>query len=173
MTEILPVTFIWTDDGVMKPIDRFAPRCVKQFTVGEHYRMVVDEERSAVSHSHYFASVTEAWKNLPEEYASRFPTSDKLRKWCLIKAGYATEQSMVCKSSTDVAKFAALLGRMSEDSIVVQNGNVIKVYTAESQSSRSMNKERFQQSKTAVLDLLASMIGTSVEDLKANAGQAA
>ncbi len=173
MNEMAPVLFMWTEDGVMKPQDRFSHLCDRQFVVGETYRMVVEEERSMASHRQYFAEVNEAWKNLPEHLAPLFPTADKLRKWCLIKCGYATEQSMVCRSMVDAARFATMMGRMNEDSTVVRKGNVIKLYTAKSQSVRHMDKAEFQRSKQDVLDLLASMIGTTTEELSKNAGQAA
>jgi hypothetical protein len=169
---IIPIEFFWNGEA-MVPIDRFIPVAERQYTKGEVYRLAVEEERSAISHRHYFASVNEAWKNLPHDIAPLFPTAEKLRKWALIKTGYATEQAMVVDTEIDAARMANLLGRMNEDSVVVAKGRVMKMYTAKSQSTRSMDKKEFQTSKTAVLDLLSEMIGTSRETLEANAGKAA
>lgn len=173
MDDTKPVAFTWTEDGVMKPLDRFMPLADKQFVVGETYRMVVEAERSAVSHSHYFACLHEAWTQLPENIAPLFPTSEKLRRWALIKTGFANEQSMVCDTEMDTARMAQFLGQLNDDSVVVRKGRVLKIYTAKSQSARSMNKDEFQRSKQSVLDLLASMIGTSAAELASNAGKAA
>ena len=173
MTDMVPILFVWTDDGVMRPLDRFLPRCDKQFVVGEVYRLGVEEERSMASHRQYFASINEAWKNLPDLLSRRFPTPEKLRKWCLVECGYATEQFMVCRNDVEAARWAALLGKMNEDAIIETKGNTIKVSIAKSQSVRHMNKEEFQASKVAVLDKLAETIGVTTEELTQNAGRAA
>ena len=168
----ISVAFTW-DGEAMRPNPRFVGTCNKQYVVGEEYRLDVIEERSAASHSHFFAAVNEAWKNLPHDIAPRFPTADKLRRWCLIKAGFANEQSLVCQTVTDAARFASMIGRMNDDAIIVTKGPVVKVYTAKSQSLRSMDKAEFQRSKEATLALLAEMIGTSAKELSDNAGRAA
>lgn len=172
MTSIIPIEFYW-DGKAMVPTDRFIPIAGRQYTQGEVYRMAVEEERSGVSHRHYFASVHEAWKNLPHDLAELFPTSEKLRKWVLIKCGYANAQAMVCDTELDAARIAGMLGRMNEDSVVISKGRVMKMYTAKSQSVRSMDKNEFQASKTAVLDYISGMIGVSRETLEENAGKAA
>jgi hypothetical protein len=168
-----PVEFEWTDDGTMRPLPRFAKTCDKQFVVGERYNLEVIEERSSATHRHYFACVHDAWLNLPHEIAERFPNQERLRRWALIKTGFANEQSMVCETVVDAARFASMLGRMNEDAVVVCRGRTIKIFTAKSQSMRSMDKAEFAASKTAVLDLLAEMVGTSSAELQASAGQAA
>jgi hypothetical protein len=87
---IAPVEFQW-DGEVMRPARHYLPRCHKQYVVGEAYPMIPHEDRSTNSHNHFFAAVHEAWKNLPEKMTARFPTSEHLRKWALIKAGYADD----------------------------------------------------------------------------------
>jgi hypothetical protein len=169
---IIPVQYRW-DGEYMVPLPRFIKECNKDFVVGEVYRMEVVHERSSASHRQYFAAINEAFHNLPHHLASHFASSETLRKWCLIKTGWANTQSIVCKDLIDAARFADLLGRMTDDSVVVRKGNVIKIFTAKSQSVRAMNKDEFQRSKQDVLDLLATMIGTSAEELTDNAGKAA
>lgn len=157
----------------MAPLPRFAGLCDKQFVVGETYRLAVTEERSRASHSHYFASIEEAWRNLPEDEAERFPTSEHLRKWALCKTGYADERSIVCASKAEAQRVAAFIKPMDDFAIVVVSEATVKVYTAKSQSLKAMGKKVFQDSKTAVLDLLSSMVGISAKELDANAGRAA
>ena len=168
----VPVEYEW-DGEAMKPLPRFAKTCDKQFVVGERYNLEVIEERSGATHRHYFACLHDAWLNLPHDLAERFPTSERLRRWALIKTGFANEQSMVCETVVDAARFASMLGRMNDDAVIVTKGRTIKVYTAKSQSMRSMDKVEFQKSKIAVLDLVAEMIGTSATELEAHGGQAA
>jgi hypothetical protein len=125
------------------------------------------------SHNQYFAAVTEAWKNLPEEYADQFPSVDHLRKWCLIKAGYRDERTIACSSKAEAQRIAAFIKPMDSFAVVVVREATVAVYTAKSQSMKAQGKKDFQESKAAVLEILAGMIGTSSETLKNNAGQAA
>lgn len=168
---IPPQRFDWTDEGVMRPkVPRLAD---KHFVVGLEYMLVPHEERSMRSHRFYFASVNEAWKNLPEDMAERYPTADHLRKWALIKAGYRDERSIVAASKAEALRLAAFVRPMDEYAVVVVREAVVMVYTAKSQSTRAMGKKTFMESKDRVLDVLATMIGTTRDALAANAGQAA
>jgi len=124
------------------------------------------DRRSAVSHSHYFAAVNEAWRNLPEDMADDFPTSEHLRKWALVKSGFRDERSIACSSRAEALRIAAFVRPIDEFAIVVVREAVVTVYTAKSQSLRAMGKAEFQRSKDGVLDVLAKLIGTSTEDLK-------
>lgn len=168
---VLPVTFEWTEDGVMKPLDRWVSRCDQQFVVGETYRLVPEEERSNASQAHYFAALKEGWSNLREDLAPSFPTPERLRHWCLIKLGYATEQSIVCQTTADAFRFAEFMKRQDSEAVVIHKGNVLKIYTAKSQSVRSMKKAEFEKSKHDVLELVASMARTTQAQLYAEAGQ--
>jgi hypothetical protein len=172
MTAMLPVIFTW-DGEAMVPLPRLARVCDKQFVVGETYPLAVQEDRSVNSHRHYFASITEAWRNLPEHYAERFPTSEHLRKWALVKAGYADERSIVCASKAEAQRVGAFIKPMDDFAVVIVNEATVKVFTAKSQSTRAMGKAVFQDSKTAVLDLLSSMVGVTPAELAANAEKAA
>jgi hypothetical protein len=67
-----------------------------------------------------------------------------------------------------------MLCGLDDNSVVVLQANVIKHYTAQSQSIRHMNKDEFQKSKTAVLEYVAvEMLGTTVEALTKNAEEVA
>ena len=170
MSPLYPITFEWNGE-VMVPLNKRLAN--KQYVVGEYYRLEAREERSTVSHDHFFACVQETWKNLPEDMAEHYPTPDHLRKRALIKCGYRNERSIVCASAEEARKVAAFIQPFDDMAYIVIRDNVVTVYTAESQSLQSQDKERFQASKNAVLDLLSTMIGVSVETLKSNAGQAA
>lgn len=168
----VPVTFTWMGDG-MQPLPRFAKVCDRQFVVGETYTMIVHEARSTLSHNHYFATVKEAWLNLPEDQAPHFPTEEHLRKFALIKAGYTDKRSIACASKAEAQRIAAFITPMDPFSIVIVSECLVTVYTAQSQSLKAMGKRVFQESKDKVLEILSLMIGTTPADLSANAEKVA
>lgn len=168
-----PILFQWTDDAKMAPQPRFLKLCDEQFAVGEIYRMEVIEERSRISHNHFFASVEEAWRNLPEGVAEQFPTSHHLRKYALIKAGFCDQNSVVCSSAEEALRVAAFIKPIDPFRVVVVRNNVVTIYNAKSQSTRAMGKDDFQRSKQNVLEIVAHMVGVASADLNANAGASA
>lgn len=151
----------------MTPLARFQHRCTDQFEIGKVYRLIQDEERSMASHRHYFACIHEGWLNLPENIARRFLNEDHLRAWCLIKAGWSNERDIVCDSINDAGTIGSFIGEREPYVVVVVDGRVVKVFSARSQSVRSMGKEAFQQSKQDVLDLIEAMIGLKQGSLMA------
>lgn len=161
-----PVTFTW-DGESMAPLPRFQRLCDKQFVVGESYPLIVQEQRSRETHAHYFAALHDAWQNLPEDVAERFPTDEHLRKYALIRAGFADERSIVCSSKAEAQRIAAFIKPIDGYAIVVVKEATIKVYTAQSQSMRAMGKAEFQKSKQAVLDVVSGMIGVHAKELAA------
>lgn len=154
-----PITFTWTDEGVMAPLPRLAKLCDRQYVVGETYQLAPIEQRSSATHRHYFAALHDAWQNLPEHYADRWPTSEHFRKWLLVQAGYSDERSIVCSSKAEAQRVAAFVKPLDQYAVVIIAGPVVKVFTAQSQSVRAMGAKVFQDSKQKVLDIAASMIG--------------
>lgn len=167
---IPPIVFDW-DGEVMKP--RHPRIADRHFVVGMEYVLAPVEDRSMRSHRHYFASINEAWQNLPEALAERFPTAEHLRKYALIRAGYRDERSIVASSKAEAQRLAGFIRPMDDFAVVTVNGAVVTVYTAKSQSMRAMGKADFQASKDAVLDVIAKLIGVETSELERNAGAAA
>ena len=163
-----PLTYQWTGE-VMEPLPRFMREANKGFVVGETYRLAEENERSRASHNHFFAAVEESWRNLPEDLAERYPTSEHLRKYALIKSGFADERSIVCASKAEALRIAAFIKPMDDYAIVVASESTVKVFTAKSQSIRAMGEDDFQRSKSAVLDLLASLVGVTTAELTEHA----
>ena len=158
----------------MTPVGQtWARRADAQWVVGERYSVEIRQERSAASHRAYFASIAEAWQNLPEDLAERFPTPDALRKFALIRAGFRDERSIVAASKAEALRLAAFIKPMDAYAVVTVKDAVVVVYTAKSQSIKAMGKEDFEKSKAAVLDIVAQMIGTTAPTLQKNAGRAA
>jgi hypothetical protein len=171
MTAPAPLLYQW-DGEAMAPLPRFAKHADKQFVVGLTYPLVVHEQRSRETHSHFFAAMHDYWLNLPEDQAERFVTEEHLRKWCLIKAGFADERSIVCASKAEAARVAAFIRPMDTYAVVDVREATIRVYTAQSQSIRAMGKKDFQASKQAVLEICEAMVGARVT-LPANTQEAA
>jgi hypothetical protein len=134
----------------------------KHFCIGEEYTLVEEEQRSMASHGHYFASISECWRSLPEAGAERFPTSESLRKYALIKAGYRDERSIACASKDEARRLAAFIKPMDDFAVVIVSDATVTVYTAKSQAMRAMGKKVFAESKDAVLRVLSEMLGVDV-----------
>lgn len=163
-----PVFLKW-DGDVFRPEASFKHYCSQQYEVGEIYPMLPVEDRSQASHNHYFAAVGEGFHNLSEENAKRFPDSEALRHWALVQCGYCTETNYVLVDEKQARKLAADIRRMSPYAVISIRGNVVVVWEAESQSKAAMKKQRFEDSKRDVLDLVASMARTTPAQLNKEA----
>jgi hypothetical protein len=149
----------------MRPLPAFAGSVASQFALGEVVLLERAEARSSPSHRHYFACVREAWVNLPEDLAARFPTDEHLRKYALIKAGFCDARSIVCASPAEARRIASFIRPMDDYAIVTVAHRVVSVFTAKSQAVGAMGRARFQTSKDAVLGMLAQMIGVDPAEL--------
>ncbi len=165
-----PVAFRWMN-GSMVPLNRFfADRAAKQFEPGREYVLVPKEGRSIESHNHYFLKLHEAWLNLDEKYTDEIPSEDHLRAWALVKAGFAERHTIKCASHDDALRTAAIAASRDKIRIIEINDCLVTIWIPESQSMKEMGKERFQASKTAVLDIVSAMARTTREELEKNAG---
>lgn len=160
----VPLPFQW-DGEAMRPVQGYAARADREFVIGAVYRLVEHQDRSLASHGHFFAAVNEAFQNLPPEHAGRWQSADHLRKWALIKAGYADERSIVCASKAEAQRLAGFIAPLDEYAIVAPSEAVVTVYTAKSQSMKAMGKAAFQDSKDKVLAILADLLGIEADSL--------
>lgn len=167
-----PIRCRWDGEAFI-PERRFARICDNRFIIGELYPLVVEEERSQATHNHYFAAVHDAWVNLPDDMAERWPTAEHLRKWALIKAGYRDERTVPCATAAEAQRVRALVKGLDDYAVVLVHENVVSVFTAKTQSTKAMKKAEFQESKQKVLDVLAELIGVRTRELERAAGQAA
>lgn len=161
---VIPLPMIWTDDGVFKPLARYASRADIQYAVGEIYRISVEEERSQASHRSYFAELHRLYDNLPEAQASQFGNEEEFRKFCLIRTGHCSKRDVVCETEKQATLIASFVSDLDEYCIVDIRGNVVSVYRARSQSIASMKKEEFETSKSDVLDYARALVNVSPED---------
>lgn len=131
--------------------------------------------RSPASHKHQFAWVKDAWLNLPESEAMQpyAETAETLRKHALIACNFHQVYTLDCGANATAHRVKAALVSAEAGkhgyAIGQVRGPVVTVWTPESQSVRSMGSERFQQSKTAIMEWIAAKLGVSLEDLRRSA----
>lgn len=165
---------MWWDGEVLHPAPGWRQVAQARLETNESYMATVAKERSVRSHNHFFAAVQEAWLNLPEGMATQFPTFHHLRKFALIKTGHCHSETFVMTTPGDALRLAAALRRQRDDfTIITVTGCAVVRYAAKSQSEKAMGAKEFQASKQAVIDYLASLVGISADQLKAEAGQSA
>lgn len=146
-------------DGEFKPAAPYwARQADRDFVVGMTYRLVEHQERSMASHRHYFSALNEIWQSLPDELAALYPTVEHMRKALLIRESYADERSIVCSTKAEAVRIAAFVKPMDEYAIVVVREAVVKVYTAQSQSTKAMGAKVFQESKERVLEAARALL---------------
>lgn len=168
MPEIEAAAFLWTGSE-MVPLDRFRALCRKQYHPGIEYVLAPWRGRSEKSHAHYFACIRTGWDNLPESMAQRYPSPEYLRKWCLVKEGYADHTDHPCPTDEDAARLITLVRKMDPYAVITRSGTVLTIWTAQSQDHASMGHEAFQQSKDRVLSRIAQMCGVTMKELTVNA----
>jgi hypothetical protein len=168
----VPVYTAWDGESFV-PMERFRKSLDAQLIVGQTYILDIVEERSRKAHAAYFATVAEAWRNLPEGEGERFPSPDHLRKFALIKCGYAQRRDIVAANNGEALKLATIVKSMDQYALAMVSERVVSVWTAESQSHRAMGRKRFMASQEAVRDFCASMIAVGAAELERNAGMAA
>ena len=160
------------DGESMWPANRYAKGAANaEFVVGLAYRMQALEERSAKAHAAYFATVTEAWRNLSDDDQQRFPSSDHLRKFALIKTGFANSIEIVCATNKDAITLAALAQSLDAYCLAEVSDRGVRVWTARSQSYPAMPKGEFMKSQEAVREFCAGLIGVSPATLDREAGR--
>lgn len=169
MSESPPILVRWTDGKFIPANAPMVARCAQHFEAGELYRIEFREDRSAKTHKHFFASINEAFKNLPEAVAALCPTPEDLRKRALIVNGYADHIDLVGSTAEAAQEIARQIRRHGGYCIITSRGEVHRIYIAKSQSMKAMDKKEFQASKQAVLNTVSDWIGVTPAELAANA----
>jgi len=157
----------------MVPLPRFKSDCDERFVVHQEYKLDEVAIRNMAFHAAYFASLAEAHRNLAEQFDGRFPDPEYLRHYALVECGYYTESNFVMDTAKDAIALASIIRKRSKYAVIRVSGNVVKVFDAKSQAVPAMEKEEFDASAKAVLDLVSSMARTTPAELKKNAGKSA
>ena len=138
---------------------------------GEVVFVSIERARSEASHRHQFAWLRDAWATLPESVAFEpwAATPETLRKHALCQTGYFVQSVIDCGDDKVAKTVAAQLRAARYKSegyahAVVRDG-VAVIRWPESQSLKAMGRDRFQASKTAILEWIAAQIGVAPEEL--------
>ena len=150
----IPARFV---DGAWRPLPRFARVVAEHYVAGEIYHLVVEKTRSPKSHRHFFAIINDVFENLPE-HETRWMTAEHMRKWALIKAGYADIATFPCASAAEALRWAPILAAADSYAIVVPRGSVVTRYTAQSIAWANMGHLDFQELKDKVFRILSDLI---------------
>ena len=157
-----PQPFRYEGDGLMQAL---RPRAAdRQFVVGEVYTMVAEQPRSTRSMGMFFASVAEAWRNLPDDLAEEYPDAETLRKKALIRTGSQRQRSIVCASKAEARRVAAFIEPMDRYAIVAVSEAVVRVYTRALAIRCAMGRKNLPRA-WAVLAFCAGLIGVAPDDL--------
>lgn len=158
-----PLLFTWDGEYLIPVSQRTAD---KLLVVGQRYAFVEYADRSQASHSHQFAWLAEAWRNLPENLADLYPTPEHLRKRALIEAGYYDETIVDAGTNAAALRMATFMRAKDDFALVIVRGAFAIERVAKSQSRRAMDRKTFQESKTAIMEIVAALIGVAPEDLR-------
>jgi hypothetical protein len=157
----------------MVPTDRYAKLAASQHHEGEPYTLVQLEERSQASHNAYFAELHSYWENLPEKIAARWPSENHFRRWLLVETGWFTESEIECASAYTAKQTAGLVRDLDGYARISVHGNKVIIKRAKSQSRIAMpEKQDFERSKRATLELAAQFVGVSPSQMKREAQRA-
>jgi len=146
-------------------------RADKHYVVGQRYKIMEVPERNMGRHAAYFATVHEAWMNLPDDLAKQFPSADALRYRGLIQTGYCTMQTVTVASAAEARRVAMLFQPDDQYSVVIAKGNTVVKYKAMSQRLRAMGPKVFDKSVEDVLAWICQLLGVTLAELKANTGK--
>lgn len=160
----------------MVPALRYRRVAAGQYAQGEEYPLIVLEPRDRKSHNHYFAALDNAFDNLPESIAARWPTSEHMRKWVLIETGWYEEKEFECPDEKFAKRLALFIRTEDEYARIsvhrptdTRDHWKVIVRRAMSQEHAAMGREAFQKSKWDVLNYLEEIIGLARGALMKNA----
>jgi len=160
MSKGVPLTYTW-DGQAMVPVPRLAKIARERFEVGQRYQLEEVQDRDMIKHRRQFAFIKRAWENLPEQYASEpwAQSPDHLRRFALIKEGFANTETFTCGSKAEAMRWASQLRADNEYAIVTVQGSTIYRFTAMSQSTRAMGAKMFYESRAKVMAFIDNLLG--------------
>lgn len=158
-------------NGTLVPVGDAARDAVAKLAHGASVMVEINSPRSQKSHAHQFAWIASAWASIPEDMAELpwAATPETLRKHALIATGYHQCVTLDTGNGTAARRIMAALRdaeyRAHGYAVGKVDGLMVRIFTPESQSVRSMGNDRFQKSKTAILEWIADKIGVAPEEL--------
>ena len=158
--------FTWNGEAMIPMRPKAAD---KEYVIGQRYWLEQASERSWISHQQQFAWIGEAWANLPEGLADLYPTPEHLRRRALIAAGFYDETIIDAGSKAAALRMAAYARGADEFAAVFVRGPLVIVRKAKSQRMHGhdrMDRAEFERSKTAIMAVIAEMIGVTPDELR-------
>lgn len=126
-----------------------------------------EKQRSKASHSHQFAEIADLWANLPISHAGApyAASSEAFRKHGLIKCGFCDVDTVAFDTPSQAQAGAPTIAKLARKAhgyaLTVARGPLVVCHTPHSQSYKAMGKERFHESKQAVLDWGHALLGVA------------
>lgn len=162
-----PIVCRWDGHVFMPEGDYHLRRAAEDYDHDQLVRLAPVEERSDKSHRHQFAWLKTAWDSLPDRYTGEpwAQSPEHLRKYALIRTGFANTVDTVCDSNATAMRVATMARSLDEYAVVEVERCVVRVHRPRSQSNRAMNKQDFEASKAAILNFVAGLIEVDPETL--------
>lgn len=154
------IACVWDGEAFRPETPFMRRRAAERFGAGEIVMLSAEEERSMRSHRHFFATLADLWRTLPERFALEpwAQSSEHFRKYLLIRSGYSETVTYACQSKAEAARLAAAIRPLDEFSIVVARDATVFRFVAKSQSVKAMGREDFAASKDAVLAAAETLV---------------
>lgn len=150
-------------DGVMVPMHRAG--VARKFRENQivWFQEAPLVEATDRSRRHQFAILNKAWQSLPENLKDTYPNMEALRKRALIAAGFFDETAIEGVTPAQAGALVASLRRQDVFSHVMIEDGV--VFQRRAKSQKTMERDEFEASKKAIIEIAAELIGVDVETL--------
>ena len=167
MEDAKEIPAIWNGMAFVPDGNSARDAACRSYRMGQPVTLFVMQERTERTHNHQFAWLDDAVENMPERFDGEpwAASAEHLRKYALISTGFFNVKSIATDGQAEAERWAAVMQSLDPFSVVAIRGDVVHLFTAQSQSMKAMGKERFQRSKTAILNFVANIIGTTPEEL--------
>lgn len=140
----------------------------KAFVIGQRYWLEEVSDRSWISHRQEFAWIAEAWNNLPEALADKFPSPEHLRKSALVATGWHREMIIDAGNAAAALRVAAYAKGRDEFAHVTTRGQTVTVRWARSQRMHGhdrMDKAEFERAKADIVGWIAELLNVEPQRL--------
>jgi hypothetical protein len=143
--------------------------CQSLLKDGDQVVLEIIRSRSGRSHRHAFHELDAAWATLPEalQGAPWAANPETFRKYLLIVCGYSNSRVITTASPIEARHIASVLSQLATEAhgycICDVRGSVITLWTPQSMSYRTMDRDTFQAVKDALLGAAATLLGTTAD----------
>jgi len=158
--------------GAFIPFKRHANYISANLSDGDKVYLLVQHERSAKTHRHQFAWLSDAFDSMPDRFtgAPFMASPDALRKHALIATGFCETVTVSAGSNAAAHRVAPAMADLARKAhgyaIVEVSGQLVTCKTPLSQSMRAMGKDTFQKSKDAILNYVAGLLEVEPQELE-------